>query len=1223
MESGSFGRGVTSNFDMRLKLDGYDTVYTDLPEDAVGLTWASLQVPNASRQFNFEYVPTPYEEWSGPGYPPVSNVLRPVQRSRAEKLEILDDQMQPATGQTTTNYGPPVEYPDAKYARLTMWNGVIYVFELIDGIPGGQSPAHPDNGRLISASTRGSDVGYTIAYKSWTQTEIDESPTRQWQIDTVTDHLGNTLTFDYASQQENGSWVVEEVTLPNQDVIEYRYAGGMLSEVEYPDTSISTVSYSAQSSGLIKIEFHDLGADAQHRHKDVYVSGSVGTTGGTVVPTSVGMARLVVSGEGEVVYASSAEYGEESPADGAVYGLVYEGGGRAFGELHGVSVGGESAVVPRRYYLSDWTFEQGEGYMGDPGPYEFNGTLESTYSLYYGDVVNTALGQAAKVVDSMGREIEYTYDEVAEGRPLIRTDYSDETFETYCYNSLRQVTRYRDRNGNVTLYTYDAQGRRLSQAVGLTDNPNPSSSDPYAPAGYDRCATDDVQTSEYALTQWQYVPTGQNGAGRVSKMINPLGHETDYTYDVAGRLSKVEGPADSGEPRPETTMTYDSVGRLQTITDPLGHSQEFFYDFRNRRISILYDDGTTDRTIYGASGSVAGLVVKTIDRNGVVTNYDYDAADRLVSKITGFAEMVSGTEVATPELAVAETFSYLNGTNDLIEHRRAGMVTQHVYDYRGRRIGTRQFSDANQALVRFQAYSNNQLFSSEDAYGRKTYYAYDATDGRLIRTVQGLTPEFTLADFDAVLNLTRDTSANADYVISDMMHDAEGNVIESYDARSVKTENEYDSRDRQVVRIAAVGTALEARTETDYDAASNVLAVRSPRYFDSSDTEGYQNTEETWTYTPAGQQATHTEAAGTSLAVTETFAYDLLGRQISRTDYGGQTWETHYEDCCGQVIASENPLGHGSIVRKDPMGRSVHQVSYEDFSSHTGTLDDPIDAKTLREVTTKYDGRGRPVARTTWLVARGLVDVTDPPIAGLGSVSAADGLTEQYLYDDDLTDGVGLDNATGVTPLIGSTAVSLADALTKLAGTTANGGAGVSFDSDATGSARVTINPEGEVRFSISDGVGRSVMSGIVDDSSDLITWNCSVHDQTESIAGFGTVLASQIVNALGHVSKSLTDAAGRTIQSIDALGKITSYEYDASGNQLKVRDPNGVGQDCLYDALGRDTQCTDTASGVTQSGYDLAGNKVSSTDAKSNTTTYVFDARGRQIKQVDRLSGE
>ncbi|EMI28555.1 Rhs family protein [Rhodopirellula europaea SH398] len=618
---------------------------------------------------------------------------------------------------------------------------------------------------------------------------------------------------------------------------------------------------------------------------------------------------------------------------------------------------------------------------------------------------------------------------------------------------------------------------------------------------------------------------------------------------------------------------------------------------------------------------------------GVVNTLAYDASDRLITQVTAAARMDGGTEVATPEIASTTTYTYVTGTNDIESIDWDGSVTSYAYDYRGRRVAT--FVTPKQTLpppppgepgTRLQTsvvYAGNQVFYQEDSTGRKTYHAYDETDARLIRRVQGLVPEYELDDFDEVLAETRDSSANADFLITEITYDAAGQRTSMTDPRGIETTYTYDSRSRPTVTIAAAGTALAARTETDYDLASNVVAVRSPRYFDSSDTEGYEKTEQTSTYTPSGQVATQTDAAGTAIAATESFTYDLLGRQTQRIDAGSNVWKTHYEDCCGTVIASENPLGHGSIVRKDSAGRTVHQVTYEDYASQSSTLDDPVDAKTLREVTTKYDGRGRPVARTTWLVARGLVDVTDPPIAGLGSVSAADGLTEQYLYDDDLTDGVGLDNATGVTPLIGSTAVSLADALTKLADTTANGGAGVSFDSDATGSARVTINPEGEVRFSISDGAGRSVMSGMIDDSSDLITWNCNVHDQTESIAGFGTVLASQSVNALGHVRKSLTDAAGRTIQSIDALGEITSYEYDASGNQLKVRDPNGVGQDCLYDALGRDTQCTDTASGVTQSGYDLAGNKVSSTDAKSNTTTYVFDARGRQIKQIDRLSGE
>ncbi|MEM6472846.1 MAG: RHS repeat-associated core domain-containing protein, partial [Planctomycetota bacterium] len=453
--------------------------------------------------------------------------------------------------------------------------------------------------------------------------------------------------------------------------------------------------------------------------------------------------------------------------------------------------------------------------------------------------------------------------------------------------------------------------------------------------------------------------------------------------------------------------------------------------------------------------------------------------------------------------------------------------------------------------------------------------------------------------------------------------DAVGNLTSMTDPRGNETTTTYDSRNRATVRTVAVGTTAEAKTETDYDLAGNVTEVRSPRYFDATDTEGHNKAKEIWTYTPANKVASHTEAAGTTIAATESFVYDLNGRRTEHVDFDGETSKIHYVDCCGQVIAQENPLGHGSLIRKDPMGRSVHQVVFEDYSAHSSALDNPVDAKTLREVTTKYDGRGRPVARTTWLTARGTVDANDPPIAGLNSVPASDGLTVQYLYDDDLGDGTGLDSSSGVAGVLGGTVVSLTTALNKLDDAIASGGAGVTFDATNNGSARVVISAEGEVRFTISDAAGRSVMSGMLNSSNALITWRCQAYDQTESISGFGTVLASISVDADGKTSKSLSDGARRMIRSVDQLAKVTTYEYDAGGNRLKIRDPNSVGQDCLYDALGRQTQCTDTGSDVTKSSYDLAGNKITSTDAKNEDTTYNYDARGRQIKQTDRLGGE
>lgn len=44
-------------------------------------------------------------------------------------------------------------------------------------------------------------------------------------------------------------------------------------------------------------------------------------------------------------------------------------------------------------------------------------------------------------------------------------------------------------------------------------------------------------------------------------------------------------------------------------------------------------------------------------------------------------------------------------------------------------------TETGKELTTKRSYVDNKLFSTEDPYGRKQYFAYDATDGRLIRTV--------------------------------------------------------------------------------------------------------------------------------------------------------------------------------------------------------------------------------------------------------------------------------------------------------------------------------------------------------------------------------------------------------------------------------------------------------------------------------------------------------
>ncbi len=288
----------------------------------------------------------------------------------------------------------------------------------------------------------------------------------------------------------------------------------------------------------------------------------------------------------------------------------------------------------------------------------------------------------------------------------------------------------------------------------------------------------------------------------------------------------------------------------------------------------------------------------------------------------------------------------------------------------------------------------------------------------------------------------------------------------------------------------------------------------------------------------------------------------------------------------------------------------------------------------FNQQTTRFDARNRPIARTVWLVEQTNIDPQNPPIAGgglAGDPAAHDGqgntvgLTTRYLYDEDLTDGAGLDgSSTTVQKLDGSGSYTV-DIDSLLAELEADLGTGF-FGSGATGSATVTINPEDELSVTISDGAGRTVASGIIAQNGTPITWQTVNHDTLVAIVGVGQVLETTQIDALNHARKSRTDGAGRTLETVDALGNVTTATFDAAGNQLSLRDPNSIGWNATYDARNRQISMADTqeqAEGKNrQTAYDAHGNVVGTTDAKGQSASSVFDARDRRVSETDRLAG-
>ncbi len=211
-------------------------------------------------------------------------------------------------------------------------------------------------------------------------------------------------------------------------------------------------------------------------------------------------------------------------------------------------------------------------------------------------------GQIPSWTDEANRTKQYEYDSAGNRTKITYT--GDNTFEAYSYNSLSQITRHRTRDGKVTLYTYDSQGNQLTKAVGL-----------------EQVNGVDQQTADYAVFTKEYYGSTHANAGLLKAEMTPLYnasaptlHRTDYEYDTNNRLTKVIGPATAtGQPRPETTYTYDSAGLLVSSTDPLGQTTTYTYDNAKRVVATTYPDSTTEQTLYG-TGANAGRVIKTKDR---------------------------------------------------------------------------------------------------------------------------------------------------------------------------------------------------------------------------------------------------------------------------------------------------------------------------------------------------------------------------------------------------------------------------------------------------------------------------------------------------------------------------------------------------------------------------------------------------------------------------------
>jgi len=530
--------------------------------------------------------------------------------------------------------------------------------------------------------------------------------------------------------------------------------------------------------------------------------------------------------------------------------------------------------------------------------------------------------------------------------------------------------------GRVTEHRYNAQGERTS-VIGYAGNT-------FDASGYTRA----TNPTEAQMTTWAtnankaqttridyrydirglldsataYARVGADGAG----MTDGSQSTTRYIYDQAGQLRQ---SIDASEGR--TSFVYDGLGRLIATTDALKQSSSTYYDDAGNRVITTMVNGLVRTSVFDRAGQLTGVLEAGPGGAALgATTFAYDDAGRLRMTVSPGGQRQHRFYDETGRLGAQVDAD--------------GSVTEYVYDANDRLVRTVQYATpATLALVdaagvprklmaadviptgspadrsTWNTYDvQGRLLDSVDPEGYLTRRVYDDY-GRLVRMLQLTTP-LAKAQFQGVRMLTEFVlPTTQQFLETRNFYDNDGRLRGQLDPEGYLSEQRYDSAGRLVerVRYATVTTAslraqgtlaqLLPATDLAKDVRERLLYDASGRLVGMLDGESYltemrydangalsatvrYGARVSWvagaTIDTLRPKAPHANDA------TVSFVYDALGRLILETDATGSVTK-HAYDAAGNRISTTvgfgAPEANHSAARYDLQGRLSAQLTPE------------------------------------------------------------------------------------------------------------------------------------------------------------------------------------------------------------------------------------------------------------------------------------------------------
>ncbi len=442
----------------------------------------------------------------------------------------------------------------------------------------------------------------------------------------------------------------------------------------------------------------------------------------------------------------------------------------------------------------------------------------------------------------------------------VRTLYNGATglyaSQMFQYDDVANTATTFDENGHKTRQVFDALGRLKERDR------------------YD--ATGALYSYVNYTLDWRDLATGY-GTDNRSVYV--------YTYDVLGRVTKVNNPGSSSR-----TLSYadGTLTRTTTATDEVGRkrSTEIWYATGATRTVSEWNPATStwNVTSYGYDG--VGRLISVSDPNGGVTRDDYDDLGRLV--LTSFPD------------ATTESYAYDNIGNLITKVDRGGRTSRYTYDEAGRLTTLSLFptpSKSYSATFQYDIMGNlviadnttARVYLVRDILGRvtKESLAIDANNfsasygyDKVGNTLYAGYPDGTNVSYayDAFDRATDVKIGGAEYAALSYRKDDLVASVNEYNGGSTVLYGQslvYDDRGRPLRISVSKGTTYYLDLKYTWNAASDVTQV----------VDAVAGTTETYTYDGQDRLSQATGPWGSGGAQTRLcYAYDAKGNWATKKE---------------------------------------------------------------------------------------------------------------------------------------------------------------------------------------------------------------------------------------------------------------------------------------------------------------------------------------------------